>query len=210
MSLSKVSSASGSTAIGGDSNAPAVNVNTGNMSPVNIVIDQKVALELPSFLGNVIALFSQQSLSEYGRGARRAVPPEVIEKLQHNNLDENHHILVDYYRHSLVLEKAYLGVEQQNADSRYLVRRKVSLAYSSHVQDACIKGSIAPALKLPFIRANAAQILEVVIERLLSDYKASSSVKVEQETANLAISLIVADAVIECEVLERPLNALTT
>jgi hypothetical protein len=38
----------------------------------------------------------------------------------------------------------------------------------------------------------------------MEDYKSSKSANVERETAHLAISLIVADAVIECEVLERP------
>jgi hypothetical protein len=51
MSPSKVSSTSGSTAIGGDNNAPAVNVTTGDSSAVSINIDQRVALELPSYLG---------------------------------------------------------------------------------------------------------------------------------------------------------------
>jgi hypothetical protein len=39
---------------------------------------------------------------------------------------------------------------------------------------------------------------------MMEDYKRSTNVKVEEEHAHLAVSLIVADAIIECEVLEKP------
>ena len=55
-----------------------------------------------------------------------------------------------------------------------------------------------------FARAHAAMLVDAVTEQLLQDYASSKAIKVEQETAHLAVSLIVADAVIECEVLERP------
>jgi hypothetical protein len=204
MSGPKTSSADGSTAVGGDVNAPIVNVNTGADSLVNVTVDQHIARELPSFLGAVIVTFSKQSLSEYGLGARRSLPVEVIEKIKYNDLSPEHRALVDYRRHSLVLEKAYLGVEQQNADARYLVRRKAAIEYESQLQVACKQESISAAKRINYVKANANGIVENVINSLLEDYRASRDPKVEQEMAHLAISLIVADAVIECEVLERP------
>jgi hypothetical protein len=211
MNLARVASTTGSTAIGGDVNAPVANVLAKDSAQVSIYLQQTISLALPSFLGGVIVLFSHQSLSQYGLGDRLAVLPEIIEKLKHNCLDPSHQILIDYYNHSFSLEKSYLGVEQSNADARYLVRRKAAFAYSSYVQESCSKLSIPPANKFQFVKTNAAQIVEAVIDRLLNDYAASSEIKVEQEIAHLAISLIVADALIECEVLERPVsNAATT
>jgi hypothetical protein len=105
------------------------------------------------------------------------------------------------------LEKAYLGVEQQNADARYLVRRKARIVYAEYVQATWAEESTPNAGKIEFVRKNAVAIVGAVVKSLLEDYKASKEIKVEQETAHLAISLIVADAVIECEVLERPLDA---
>src|SRR5450759_3723135 len=94
----KVSSTDGSTAVGGDINAPVVNVNASDGSVVNVKVEQRIARELPSFLGAVIVLFSQQSLSEYGLGTRRPLPAEVVEKVKHNNLPQEHRVLTDYCR----------------------------------------------------------------------------------------------------------------
>jgi hypothetical protein len=203
----KVTSTDGSTVVGGDNTAPVVNVKAGDASIVNVQIEHQRARELPSFLGAVIVLFSQQSLSEYGRGTRRPLPAEVMEKVNYNNFPQDHRVLTDYYRHSLVLERAYHGVEQQNADARYLVRRRAGVTYESQLAAACERASIPTTQKTAFARANAALLVDAVIEQLLQDYASSIAIKVEQETAHLAVSLIVADAVVECEVLERPPNA---
>ena len=48
--------------------------------------------------------------------------PEIEAKLKHNKLPKRHKIINAWTRHSLALERAYHGVEQQNAAARYLVR----------------------------------------------------------------------------------------
>jgi hypothetical protein len=209
MSTPKVSSSDGSTAIGGDVNAPVLNLNAAEGSTVNFAFEQKVTRELPSFLGRVIVAFSQQSLSEYALGPRRQITAEVEEKIKYNNLSQKHRVLVDYLRHSLVLEKAYLGVEQRNADARYLVRRKTAVEYEGMLSYEMQSQSLSPMQRLDFVRTHADRLIEAVVARLVAAYKDSNDVKVEQEYAHLAISLIVADAVIECEVLERPEHAPT-
>jgi hypothetical protein len=157
----------------------------------------------------VIAVFSKQSLSEYGLGPRMALPAEAIEKVEYNSLSKDHQALVDYYKHSLVLERAYLGAEQQNSDTRYLVRRKAAIAYKSEIQNGLGLQPTSPSHRLNYVRANADKIVAGVINQLVDDYKKSSGIKAEQETAHLAVSLVVVDSVVACEVLERPANALT-
>ena len=205
----KVSADDGSTSIGGDNNAPVVNINAGDSSTVTVQVERQVARELPSFLGAVIVLFSQQSLSEYGLGERRTLLPEILEKIKYNNLPQDHRVLIDYRRHGLVLEKSYHGVEQQNADARYLVRRKAALAYQSQLAATCKLSSMPDEQKILFARNNATMLIDAVIAQLLKDYASSKTILVEEETAHLAVSLIVADAVVECEVLERPQDAIT-
>jgi hypothetical protein len=202
MNDSKASADDGSSAVGRDVNAPVVNVKADRGSTVSVTVEQQTARELPSFLGAVIVVFSQQSLSEYARGPRRALPAEVIAKLEHNKLSQRHRAIQEYNQYVLVLEKAYLGVEQTNADARYLVRRKAGIAYQTEIKEACKDASIQEMTE--YVKANADGIVQRVVDRLLDDYKKSGDVKVPQETAHLAISLIVADAVVECEVLERP------
>jgi hypothetical protein len=98
MSGQKVSAENGSTSVGGDVNAPLVNVKADGASTVNVSIEHQLARELPSFLGEVIVVFSRQSLSEYGRGSRRELSAEVLVKLRHNNLPEGHRLIKDYNR----------------------------------------------------------------------------------------------------------------
>jgi hypothetical protein len=127
--------------------------------------------------------------------------------VKYNDLPEDHRVLKDYYRYGSVLESAYHGVEQQNADARFLVRRWAGVTYDTQLA-AALKGASKPSSeKLAFVRNNAAVLVDAVIEQLLKEYASSEVIKVEQETAHLAISLIVADAVVECEVLERSPNA---
>ncbi|HXP41431.1 MAG TPA: hypothetical protein VN833_14295 [Candidatus Acidoferrales bacterium] len=199
MSDPKVSASDGSTAIGGDANAPIFNLRA---DTINLSVQQQT--ELSSFLGHLIVSFAQQSLSEYGTGARRAIPPEVSVKVNYNNFPPTHRLIVDWSRHEYVLEQAYKGVEQQNADARYLVRRKAAFVYES------LLTSISPAARISYVRANASALVNEVVALLLESYKKSSNMKVEEERAHLAVSLVVADAIVECEVLERPEDAITT
>jgi hypothetical protein len=202
-----VSASKGSISIGGDANAPIINAP--NAREVNLNVEQKIVRELPSFLGKLIAVFSQQSLSEYAKGERRTLPAEVSEKIEYNKLSENHRAIVDYLKHSLVLEKAYLGVEQTNADARYLVRRRAGIEYDAVVQNGIKHDLHLGPQRIEYVKLNADVIVDQVVARLLDGYKASSEIKVEHEIAHLAVSLVVADAVVECEVLERPNNAPT-
>lgn len=202
MSDGEVSATHGSISIGRDANAPVVNAP--NAQQVFLNFEQKVDRELPSFLGKIILLFSQQTLSEYAQGDRRPLLPEVTEKIKYNKLSPDHRAIADYLKHSLVLEQAYLGVEQTNADARYLVRRKAGSAYATVVRDGLKRHPLPKMTKIEYVRENADTIIDEIVVRLLDDYKASSETKVEEEVAHIAVSLVVADAVIECEVLEKP------
>jgi hypothetical protein len=201
----KVSADGNSTAVGGDNSGVIVN-NAGGTLNLNFTPD--VARQLPSFLAQVITFFSQQSLAEYDAGPRRELPPEAILKVEYNNLPSTHPVLTDYRSYSLVLETAYHGVEQQNADAHRLVRRKAGVVYKSQLQAACTAASIPNDNQATFATQHAAALIEGVINQLLNEYAQSkTSVHVESEIAHLAISLIVADAIVECDVLERPLHA---
>lgn len=210
MTSNSTSAKGGSTAVGRDNLGPVVNINAEDDAKVSVRIEQTVARQLPSYLGAVIVRFSQESLAEYGLGERKPMLPEVVEKINFNCFPQNHRVLRDYQRHVLILEKCYQGVEQQNADVRYLVRRKAGVVYEQALLTACPAGALSPTEKLKYVRENAAHLVNTVVNQLLKSFESSVTVTVAEETAHLAISLIVADAVIECEVLERPQDAVAS
>ena len=167
----------------------------------------RFARKLPSHLGAVIALFAKQGLASTASFQRRELPPEVMDKIKYNNLPNNHRIFSDWARHSVVLERTYHGIEQQNPDARYLVRRKAGAIYEEERLAACSAVSVQLDQHGEYARKNSTALVKAVTDRLLVDYRCSKSGLVEEEIAHLAVSLVVADAVVECEVLEKPDHA---
>jgi hypothetical protein len=192
----------GSVAITGDNLGSIFNVNAHSVT----IVERQIARELPSYLSKVVAQFSDD-LSEYNSGPKRALPPEVSVKLAYNDFPPAHHIITDYSKYSNVLEATYRGVEQRNDDARRLVRRRAAVVYTEQLHKLCAAHSVKHAQAHHFARNHAVPLVMAVVAALLIDLSVSSAAHVMQETAHLAVCLIVADAVIECEVLERPIDA---
>jgi len=195
----------GSVAVAGANYGSILNVNAQSVT----LVERQIARELPSYLSNVVARFSED-LSEYNTGPQRSLPPEVSVKLAYYDFPPAHHIITDYSKYSNVLEATYRGVEQSNDDARRLVRRRAAVAYSDQLHKLCEANSVNSARAHEFARSHAVSLVMAVVGALLVDGSTGSAVHVMQETAHLAVSLIVADAVIECEVLERPVDALAS
>lgn len=195
----------GSVAVAGDNLGSIVNVNAKSVT----IVEWQVARELPSYLSKVVARFSED-LSEYNSGPKRSLPPEVDVKLAYNDFPPAHHIITDYSKYLSVLEATYRGVEQRNDDARRLVRRRAAVAYTQQLHELCTARGVKHAQAHDFARSHAVPLVMAVVAALLADFSAGSAAHVMQETAHLAVCLIVADAVIECEVLERPADAVAS
>lgn len=201
---SKATASDGSTAVNGDNSGTITNVSVGDGSKVDIHFEAEVARKLPSHLGSLIAQLASKGILTAVSSQSRPLPPEVADKLRYNQLPTRHPIIRDWTRHSLALERAYHGVEQQNADARYLVRQRAGAVYEEELLKVAQDNDIPETELSQFARQNAVGLVQAVTERLLGDYRASKAGLVEEEIARLAVSLVVADAVIECEVLEKP------
>lgn len=201
LELPAAAASSGSVAVSGDNLGSIVNVNA-----QTLIVERQVARELPSYLSKVVAQFSED-LSEYDSGPKRSLPPEVSVKLDYNDFPPTHHIITDYAKYVNVLEAIYRGIEQRNDDARRLVRRRAAVAYTEQLHQLCTANGVKHAHAHDFARLNAVALVTAVVAALMADFSAGSTAQVMQETAHLAVCLIVADAVIECDVLERPANA---
>lgn len=193
----------GSVAVSGDNYGSIVNVNVTTQS---LTIERQIARELPSYLSKVVAQFSED-LSEYNSGPLRVLPPEVDVKLAYNDFPPSHQIIADYAKYLSVLEATYRGIEQRNDDARRLVRRRAAKAYGDQLHKLCAAHGIKHQQAHDFARRHAVDLVNAVVDVLMVDLAAGNTAQVMHETADLAVCLIVADAVIECEVLERPANA---
>lgn len=203
----KASASNGGTAVGGNNSGTITNITVGDGSTVDLCLEAEVARKLPSHLGALIAQLAFKGGLTASSTQTRPLPPEVADKLSHNQLPSRHPIIRDWTRHSLALERAYHGVEQQNADARYLVRQRAGAVYEEELLKAAKDSNIPEAELSEFARQNAITLVQAVTDRLLIDYRTSKTGLVEDEFARLAVSLVVADAVVECEVLEKPGHA---
>ncbi|MCV0438918.1 MAG: hypothetical protein K5880_09820 [Hydrogenophaga sp.] len=196
----------GSVAVAGDNNGSILNITA---TTLTLAVQQQVARQLPSYLSRVVAKFSED-WSSYGDAPRRLLPPEIDEKLAYNDFPPAHPFITDYLKHIGVLESAYRGIEQRNDDAGRMVRRRAAVAYHSVLHRLCDLNGVHHTQAHDFARKNAVALVQAVISEMTADFQAAAlASSVMQETADLAISLIVADAVIECQVLERPADAAT-
>lgn len=200
-----VVASTGSIAVAGDNLGSILNVNAHSVT----IVERQIARELPSYLSKVVARFSED-LSEYNSGPTRSLPPEVDVKLAYNDFPSAHHIITDYSRYLNILEATYRGVEQRNDDARRLVRRRAAVAYTEQLHKMCAAHGVKHSQAHEFARGHAVTLVMAVVVALLAEFSAGSAAHVMQETAHLAVCLIVADAVIECEVLERPADAVAS
>jgi hypothetical protein len=206
LGTASVYASTGSVAIAGNNTGSIINVNAANITFAN---EKQIARELPSYLSRVVAKFSED-LSEYNSGPKRSLPPEVDQKLAYNDFPLSHHIISDYLKYLSVLEATYRGVEQRNDDARRLVRRRAAVAYTQQLHVMCVANKIKYYQAHTFARENAIDLVMAVVDVLLADVTVGNFANVMEETAHLAVCLIVADAVIECEVLERPVDVITS
>lgn len=203
--LSSARADHGSVAIGGDNNG--LLINAAPNAQVNLYVEHRVQRELPSYLSSVLVAFSGD-LMNYGAEAKRELRPEITEKLTYNDFPIRHQIIRDFSMYSGSLEAAYRGVEQRNSDARRMVRRRAGSIYHDALLDLCESKGVHHSQAHALAREHAVLLVRMVIDTLKSESTATSiTLGVMKETADLAISLIVADAIVECEVLERPDDA---
>lgn len=203
--LSSVSADHSSVALGRDNNG--LLINAAPNAQVNVFVEHRMQQELPSHLSNVVVALSGD-LMGYGAEARRELRPEIAEKLTYNDFPTWHPIIKDFTMYSGSLEAAYRGVEQRNGDARRLVRRRAAGVYQDALLDLCESKGVHHSQAHGFAREHAVLLVRTVIDSLKKESEATSLARgVMRETADLAISLIVADAIVECEVLERPNDA---
>ncbi len=206
----KTSATGGSIAIGGSNEGMLVNVAAAENAQVAVTIDTAALMRrLPSHLAAIISQFAKQSAALMTDASTQELKPSIQAKLNFNNLPESYRLIRDWTRYSSILHSSYRGVEQINQAARLLVKRRAGVVYDEELNRISTEKGIAKQEHSAFARQHGALLVTAVINRLMQDYSCSIDADVETEAAHLAISLIVADAVIECEVLERPNHAVT-
>lgn len=159
---------------------------------------------MSKYLGVMVAQISLHQLSEYECGPGEELGPEVADKLQHNYLSNNDPIVRLYSKYYRLLMKAYAGAEQVAADTRFLIKNRAGSIYSDELAKLCAERSIPGSARREFARDHAYLIIERVKQRMIDEHLPSNEVDRDIAVVDMAASLLVADAIAVCAVLDKP------
>lgn len=196
-----VSAQTASTAIGGDNQGNVINVATGGA--VYIQNGLKGEATLSTCLGGVITVIAQQSLSQYGHAYQRDLSSEVQEKLNFNHIGFEDQLIQAYRKYYYVLENAYKGAEQANDDTRVLVRHRAGSIYRDELAKACAAANVLASNRVSYAREKSFELIGAVASQLKKEVLNSQAANLDPAWIDMAIDLVVVDAVAECNVLEK-------
>jgi hypothetical protein len=207
MILKGVTAEDNSVAIGRDNNGTVINA-PGATFQLQLPIASERSLS--TYLGTIINVIADQQLSEYGHSYQRNVTAEVKDKLDFNYITLSDHLIRTYTRYFHILDMAYKGVEQSNNDVRVLVRFSAGSIYSRALTSACDKAGVLASQRIEYSRNHAHSLIEAVKKQMIEDVKKSQAAEIDPTWVDLAVSLLIADAVVECDVLEKNPNVTTS
>jgi len=157
--------------------------------------------KLPSYL-NIVVLDLHRKL-DYTKRKPPKSPGDIHRKISHNQLKKYKETVIKYGEYGFVIDKIYnsLNANRPRGVSRFL--NSINNKY------LVIKGDLTarfPDLEpMQVIQKQADYIIEYVLDDLERDYLNSyTQDEVMQEDLEICLLVIVVDAFIRCEILEKP------
>lgn len=149
---------------------------------------------------NIVSTFSQPETINFNSDA---LPAEVKEKIRHNNVTRCRYIIETYKRNTIDLNNVYNTLEQERPGRKQKLLQIVNNCYK---QQLCLL-SENENVDIATIQQHSDTILENITKSLRKRVLESSNLKADNEDVDIAVNLIVADAFMECLVLENPEEA---
>jgi hypothetical protein len=179
----------------------------------NIVLDDKYLKQLlkfennPSDVNQVVLSLYNVILEDVVINEKRNMPPEIQDKLNHNNVVSYKPLIETHYSEN----GYYLDAAYEALDSDTPGRKKAFLNYINSIYQLILGNYLKnnPGIeRLELIRANADNIIiEVVNNLLIRIANHPKSIEhISSESIEYNIIAIVCHAFVDCKVLENPNN----
>ena len=160
------------------------------------ISEQNVLSKYPSALNLVINSLAKNFTNDPEPDEELNVPsPE--EKIKFNNIKKYQYIIESYRVYQGKLNKIYEEIEKQGSSKKDLVIKNIKKLYLKE------KGKYDGSLEK--IRANADRIIECVENELWKLANEQIDEEVPREAIDMSISVILTDAFMRCDILERPI-----
>ncbi len=134
----------------------------------------------------------------------RSFPANVSTKIEHNMLNSNRRIVLQYKSYSAHIEKAYNLAEQNIINGKQSAMELLNQMYCNSLEKFEIDYFNADIAK---VRKHADEIINDVIKQLRKFVYSSANVINYKEQVEIGLNVVVAHAFVECCVLENPNNA---
>ena len=155
-------------------------------------------LKNKSTIGDVVNAISKIELEDETNLGKIKELPEIGEKIGHNNITKYKYLIDGYGLYGKKLKGIYETLEEEKPEKKGKLLRMISDFYKAE------KGILTQTDNIDVIRKNADLIIENIIKKLDAEILKSSNLDAENEDVHSAIHIIVADAFIQCKVLEDP------
>ncbi|MGB8193823.1 MAG: hypothetical protein WCF67_17960 [Chitinophagaceae bacterium] len=186
-------------------------LNNQNIENTNIVVDDKYMRQLlifktnPSDLNQVVLFLYSEISKDEDILEKRAIPPEIEEKIQYNNVVRYKEIInSSYSENGFFLDSAYEALDFDVPGRKKKFLKYINILYLESLGEY-IKNNPNND-RISVIRNNSDNIITMVINKLLLRL-ASNNTLIEHlsiESIEHSIIVIVTHAFVDCKVLENP------
>jgi hypothetical protein len=135
--------------------------------------------------------------------ARRMPPADVVVKIKHNCIQSKSHIIKQYMDHSATIEAAYNDIDSVVPFGRQIILQNLSDLYFAAL-DVLGIDYFCDAVDLIKVRENSLFIIDYIIQRLKNSAFESKNTPSLTEQIERGVNVVVAQAFIECVILENP------
>lgn len=175
------------------------NTNSTAYQAENMNIYNSVQPRNKSIIAQVVNILSSIIPSNRVLNYKRTIPAEVKTKMDHNNLTKSRYIIESYKNNVIDLNNAYNTLEEERPGNKDKLIRNIKNLYEYELSQIDFEKNGIKA-----IRENSDKILENCINELQKQVLESSNLNAYNEDVYFAVNLIIADAFIECILLENP------
>lgn len=166
----------------------------------SIIVNNTPSPRNKSIIADVVNILSSYPAPTAIAVNSAVLPAEVEAKIQYNNVCKSRYIIETYKLNTIDLTNVYDALEQEKPGRKEKLLFVIRNCYERQLSTVAQGGVVA----ITAIQENSDNILDNILIDLRQKVLESSNLNADNEDVDIAIRLILADAFIECRVLENP------
>jgi hypothetical protein len=177
-----------------------INSNGTGYQSEHMTVYNEIVPKNRSCIAEVVNILSSQNIEINHAEDSTLLPADIEEKIQYNNIQKSRAIIEMFKPNIADLERAYKTLEEVRSNAKEKILNIINLKYEEEIS----LGFENYNEKLKYIQNNSDNIFETIVKKLENMVYRSSNFEADQEDAEIAVKVILADAFINCLIMEKP------